>query len=109
MTPDLSANLSLLAPELIIALGAMLLLMIGVYSGERANSTVTGLAVAILIGAGAWMLMFSGSGQAFAGSFVADPFARFMKVLTLIGSVVTLIMSVGFAKAEKFDKLNIRS
>ena len=27
-----------------------------------------------------------------------------MKILTLVGSVVTLVMSVGFAKAEKFDK-----
>mgnify|MGYP000915416439 CR=1 FL=1 len=33
-----------------VAVGAMVLLMIGVYSGERANSTVTGLAVAVLIG-----------------------------------------------------------
>ena len=27
-----------------------------------------------------------------------------MKVLTLIGSVVTLVMSIGFARQEKFDK-----
>ncbi|MDQ6434456.1 NADH-quinone oxidoreductase subunit NuoN [Mesorhizobium sp. LHD-90] len=104
MTPDLSLSLSLAAPELIIALGALALLMVGVYSGERANTTVTGLAVAILIAAGAWMLLFTGDGTAFGGSFVNDAFGRFMKVLTLIGSIVTLIMSVGFAKAEKFDK-----
>ena len=104
MTPDLYQSLSLATPELIVAVGAMVLLMIGVYSGERANLTVTGLAVAILIGAGAWMVFMGGEGEAFGGAFVSDPFARFMKVLTLGGSVVTLIMSVGFAKAEKFDK-----
>ena len=104
MTPDLAASLSLATPELIIALGAMALLMVGVFSGERANTTVTGLAVALLIGAGAWMLVFTGTGAAFGEAFIADGFARFMKVLTLVGSVVTLIMSVGFAKAEKFDK-----
>ncbi|MFI0846763.1 NADH-quinone oxidoreductase subunit NuoN [Mesorhizobium sp. IMUNJ 23232] len=104
MTPDLSASLSLAAPELIIAIGAMALLMVGVYSGEKANTTVTGLAVAILIAAGAWILLFTGNGSAFGGAFVSDAFGRFMKVLTLIGSIVTLIMSVGFAKAEKFDK-----
>jgi NADH-quinone oxidoreductase subunit N len=104
MTPDLSLSLSLAAPELIIALGALALLMVGVYSGEKANTTVTGLAVAILIAAGAWMLLFTGNGSGFGGAFVSDSFGRFMKVLTLIGSVVTLIMSVGFAKAEKFDK-----
>jgi NADH-quinone oxidoreductase subunit N len=104
MTPELYSSLTLATPELIIALGALALLMVGVYSGPRANATVTGLAVAILIGAGAWMLLFGGEGKAFGNSFVSDPFARFMKFLTLTGSVVTLIMSVGFAKAEKFDK-----
>jgi len=101
---DLNTSLSLVTPELIVAIGAMALLMVGVYSGERANNTVTGLAVAILIGAGAWMLLFGGNGEAFGSAFIADPFARFMKVLTLVGSVVTMVMSVGFAKAEKFDK-----
>jgi NADH-quinone oxidoreductase subunit N len=101
---DLNSSLALVAPELIIAVGAMVLLMIGVYSGERANTTVTGLAVAILIGAAAWMLLFGHNGDAFGTAFANDPFARFMKCLSLLGSAVALIMSVGFAKAEKFDK-----
>ncbi|MBD0414834.1 NADH-quinone oxidoreductase subunit NuoN [Oryzicola mucosus] len=104
MTPELLSSLSLLAPELIIAIGALVLLMVGVYSGERANTTVTGLAVAVLLAAGAWMIVFGQDGAAFGGAFVTDGFSRFMKVLTLIGSVVTMIMSVGFAKAERFDK-----
>jgi len=104
MTADMISNLTLIAPELILAVGALVLLMIGVYSGERANTMVTGLAVAILIGAGAWMLLIGNHGQAFGGAFISDPFAVFMKVLTLVGSVVTLAMSVGFAREEKFDK-----
>lgn len=104
MTPELYTSLSLATPELILAIGAMVLLMVGVYSGERANTVVNGLAVAILIGAGAWLIFLGGEGQAFGRAFISDPFGRIMKVLTLLGSVVTLIMSVGFAKAEKFDK-----
>ncbi|MBA8904746.1 MULTISPECIES: NADH-quinone oxidoreductase subunit NuoN [Aminobacter] len=104
MTPELLSSLSLSAPELIIALGALALLMIGVFSGERANSTVTGLAVALLVAAGAWMLVFGHDGSGYGTAFVSDAFARFMKFLTLLGAAVTLIMSVGFAKAEKFDK-----
>ncbi|PSJ63789.1 NADH-quinone oxidoreductase subunit NuoN [Pseudaminobacter soli (ex Li et al. 2025)] len=104
MTPELYSSLSLILPELIITVGALALLMIGVYSGERANNTVTGLAVAVLLAGGAWLVLFGGSGQAFNGAFVADPFAKLMKILMLIGSIVTLIVSVGFAKAEKFDK-----
>ncbi|MCA0278498.1 MAG: NADH-quinone oxidoreductase subunit NuoN [Proteobacteria bacterium] len=104
MTPELLSSLSLVMPELVVAVGALALLMVGVFSGERANTTVTGLAVALLIAAGAWMFVFGHDGQGFGTAFVSDPFARFMKLLTLLGSVVTLIMSVGFAKAEKFDK-----
>jgi NADH-quinone oxidoreductase subunit N len=104
MTPELLSSLSLSMPELIIAVGALALLMIGVFSGERANSTVTGLAVALLLAAGAWMLVFGHDGAGYGTAFISDPFARFMKLLTLLGAVVTLIMSVGFAKAEKFDK-----
>jgi NADH-quinone oxidoreductase subunit N len=103
MTADLSLSLFLAAPELILAVGALALLMIGVFSGERANTTVTGLSIALLIGAGGWMLVFVGDGAGFAGAFVSDPFGRLMKLLTLAGSVVTLVMSVGFAREEKFD------
>ncbi len=104
MTADLSQSLILAAPEMILAVGALALLMIGVFSGERANTTVTGLAIALLIGVGGWMVVFVGDGNAFGNAFVSDPFSRLMKLLTLGGSVVTLIMSVGFAREEKFDK-----
>ncbi|TCD14452.1 NADH-quinone oxidoreductase subunit NuoN [Oricola cellulosilytica] len=101
----LSQGLALSIPELILAAGAMVLLMVGVFvPADRANATVTGLAVALLIAALGWMLFIGGRGEAFAGAFVQDGFAVFMKALTLIGSVVALAMSVGFARAEKFDR-----
>ncbi|MEK1851241.1 MAG: NADH-quinone oxidoreductase subunit NuoN [Phyllobacterium sp.] len=98
------ANLTLMAPELLITVGALALLMIGAFSGERANALVTGLAVALLLAALALVVLFPQDGHVFGRAFVSDPFSRFMKVLTLVGSVVTLVMSTGFAKAEKFDK-----
>ncbi|MBN9138120.1 NADH-quinone oxidoreductase subunit NuoN [Phyllobacterium sp.] len=104
MQTDMIANLTLMAPELLIAVGALALLMIGAFSGERANSLVNGLAVAVLLAALAILVLFPHDGHVFGRAFVSDPFARFMKVLTLVGSIVALVMSVGFAKAEKFDK-----
>jgi NADH-quinone oxidoreductase subunit N len=101
----LSESLTLAIPELIIAIGAMVLLMVGVFApAGRANSTVTGLAVAVLIGVLGWMLLMGGQGEAFGGAFIQDSFAVFMKTLTLVGSIVALAMSVGFARAEKFDR-----
>ncbi len=104
MVPNLSLSFSLAAPELILAIGAIALLMVGAYSGARANSTVTGLAIAVLIAAGAWILLFGSNGSAFGDAFINDAFGRFMKMLTLIGSVVTLFMSIGFAKSDNLDK-----
>ncbi|MBN9251933.1 MAG: NADH-quinone oxidoreductase subunit NuoN [Mesorhizobium sp.] len=103
MTPELSASIQLLMPEIILAVGAMVLLMVGVYSNSRSSTLVTTLAVLVMAAAGAWLIFSVGEGKAFGNSFVVDPFARFMKVLTLAGAAVTLVMSVGFAKAEKFD------
>ncbi len=105
MSFDLATSLSLAMPELILGIGAMALLMIGVFSNEKqANTLVTGLSVALLAIAALWILLFHSDGEAFGGAFVNDAFSRFMKLLTLIGAIVALVMSVGFAKAEKFDR-----
>ncbi|WOC14918.1 NADH-quinone oxidoreductase subunit NuoN [Pseudochrobactrum sp. MP213Fo] len=104
MYTDLIAHLTLAAPEVLLAVGALALLMVGVFSGPRASTLVTGLSVALLLGALALLLVFPAEGTAFGTAFINDSFARFMKVLTLIGSVVTLIMSVGFARDQKINK-----
>lgn len=102
---ELSQSLNIVTPELALAIGAMALLMIGVFSPkENANRLVTGLSVALLVATLAWMLLFDQEGTAFGGAFVQDKFAEFFKGLTLIGSIVALVMSVGFAREEKFDR-----
>ncbi|MEZ5801815.1 MAG: NADH-quinone oxidoreductase subunit NuoN [Nitratireductor sp.] len=63
-----------MAPELVLAIGAMFLLMLGVFRGRGASSSVTGLALAVLIIAGLWLVWFTGEGTAFNGAFVVDPF-----------------------------------
>jgi NADH-quinone oxidoreductase subunit N len=45
------------------------------------------------------MLLWRNTGQAFGGSFIADDYARFLKILALIGSAVSLIMSREFLSA----------
>ena len=91
-------NLSLAAPELLMAGGALVLLMVGVFSGEGANRLVTGLAIALIIAAGVLMWVEPEFGLAFNAAYISDPFAKFMKFLVLIGSGFALAMSVGFAR-----------
>ena len=102
---DLTASLMIAAPELMVAIGALVLLMVGVFSApQNANRIVTGLAISVLMAALLWVVFFGREGGAFGTAFINDPFARFMKALTLGGSIVALAMSVGFAREEKFDK-----
>ena len=100
----LMSSLALSTPEIILAVGSMVLLMIGVFSGNRSSSLVTGLAVALLIISGLWLVLLNGEGAAFGGAFLDDSFAKFMKVLTLIGSITALVMAVGHAQEEQIDR-----
>jgi NADH-quinone oxidoreductase subunit N len=84
-------------PELILAGGAMLLLMIGAFGGERAVSPMLGCAVALLLVAGlAVAAMPDERAAIFDGSFVIDGFAKFLKILAVLGSIGTLWMSGSF-------------
>src|SRR6202048_3967913 len=85
-------------PELVLAVGAMVLLMVGAYRGQGTTRLVTGLAISLLVLTGALELMLpAGKLTTFAGSFIVDDFARFLKILALIGSAAALILGTEFA------------
>src|SRR6267143_6504261 len=84
-------------PELVLAAGAMVLLMLGAYRGTQTTSLVTGLAVCLLVLTGVLELWLpAGKLTTFGGSFIVDDFARFLKILAIIGSAATLILSTEF-------------
>ncbi len=91
-----------LLPEIALGLGAMALLMFGVYRGERSVRTVDYASVALLIIAGLIVLTLpAGKLVTFDGSFVVDGFARFLKVLAIIGSAAAILMSIDHAERER--------
>jgi NADH-quinone oxidoreductase subunit N len=84
-------------PEMVLALGAMALLMLGAFRGQGTTALVTGLAVCVLVVVGVLELTLpAGKLVTFGGSFIVDDFARFMKIVALIGSVATLVLSAEF-------------
>src|SRR3954471_3198628 len=84
-------------PEVGLAVGAMVLLMLGAYRGEGTTRLVTTLAVVLLVITGALELMLpAGKLTTFGGSFIVDDFARFLKTLAIIGSAVAVILSTEF-------------
>jgi NADH-quinone oxidoreductase subunit N len=84
-------------PEMVLAIGAMALLMLGAFRGQQTTSLVTAVAVVLLVVTGALELWLpAGKLTTFNGSFIVDDFARFLKILALIGSGVALILSRGY-------------
>jgi NADH-quinone oxidoreductase subunit N len=98
-----------LYPELLLVLGAMALLMLGVFRPEReAEAEVLGWLAILILGAAAWFVLQQpqGTHQLFDGAFVVDGFARFMKVLTFVASAAALVLSFDYMRrvgALKFE------
>jgi NADH-quinone oxidoreductase subunit N len=96
------ASLAPLLPEIVLGLGAMALLMLGAYGGERMVRVIDIAAIVLLIVAGVLLLRLPGGKLiSFNGSFVVDGFARFLKILALLGSAVAIAFSLDYAKQER--------
>jgi NADH-quinone oxidoreductase subunit N len=92
-------------PEIVLAVGAMALLMLGAFRGEQTAVTVNWLAIVLLVAAGAITLLLPGGTlTTFGGSFIVDPFARFLKLLALTGSAAAILMSFDYLALEKQQK-----
>ena len=109
-------TLAPLVPELVVALGAMALLMAGAFrpasitdgaTSDAASDPAGGELIgwlAILVLAAALALSATGPNRTltlFEGAFINDGFARFMKVLILIGAAATLMLSFDDLKRMK--------
>jgi NADH-quinone oxidoreductase subunit N len=89
-------------PEIVLALGAMALLMVGAFRGEQATRSIDGAAILLLILTGAVIVWLpAGRLVTFGDSFVVDNFARFLKLLALTGSAVAILMSTDYLAAQK--------
>ena len=79
-------SVSILLPELILAVGALGLLLLGALRGDNDTKTISFLSV-VAMAVAAYVMLAAGPGtfSAFHGAFVVDGFARFAKVLILLG------------------------
>jgi NADH-quinone oxidoreductase subunit N len=95
-------SLPVVLPEAIVAAGVLALVVYGALRGDRTQWLVAEIAVALLAAALAVVVADQREAAAtFFGAFVDDPFSRFMKALALIGSLVTLVLSIDFMRNEK--------
>ena len=98
-------ELAPLLPELVLSCGAMLMLMTGVVIGERSSAMVNTWCVVVLVLAGAALAWVpSGPHAMFGGSFLLDEYARFLKMLALVGSAGALLLSLDYLTLERQQK-----
>jgi len=94
-------------PEIVLGCGALVMLMVGVciYQSERSAAIVNAWCIAVLVlVAGVLFSIPAGRHVLFGGSFVVDDFARFLKILAMIGSAGALTLSLDYLKVDKQEK-----
>src|ERR1700734_3325541 len=99
MDTDHLARLVPVLPEIVLGIGAAALLMLGVFQTGRPGRMVDYAAIALLAVAGIVLLLLPGGKlTGFGGSFIVDDFARFLKILALLGSAAAIAMSLDYAE-----------
>ncbi len=99
-------QLSFAAPELILAIGSMALLIAGVYLGDQSARQMSlasaGLLVAALI---ATVIAWTGTGAAiFSDSFRMDAFASFSKIVIFAAAAFAILLSDRYLAGEKLGR-----
>ena len=93
------------SPELLLAAGSMVLLMIGVFRDDGGLGIVTGGAIALIVTALALVHVVPSDGiELFGGSIILDPFSKFLKTLTLIGCVAAIVMSIDWMRSARMER-----
>ena len=91
-----------LLPEIVLAGGGMILLMLGVFCTPGREGLIDALSIVLLVVAGVLVILLPEARLvSFGGSFVVDDFARFLKILAVIGSAAAILMSIDYDRREQ--------
>jgi NADH-quinone oxidoreductase subunit N len=99
---DFSTSLALIAPELVLSLSGLALLLVAAWAGDRAARTISVLACVALGAAFALCIPvvsggFAGADRiAFDGQFRADAFASLAKLMIYAASLAALVLAPAF-------------
>lgn len=98
------ASLAPAYPEMLMALGVLVLIIIGVVVNKERSGLVTWSAIILMAVTGVLVATQHADGVVFNGLFVADSFARYMKVLVMGGAALALLLSVSNAEENGVHK-----
>lgn len=93
------------APELMLAIGAMALLIVGVFLGDASSRHISTACVALLIAAMLAVIAFgSAPHDLFNGSFRVDAYSNFAKVVIFAAATLAVLMSEKYLAGEQLRR-----
>ncbi|MBZ0216159.1 MAG: NADH-quinone oxidoreductase subunit NuoN, partial [Fimbriimonadaceae bacterium] len=105
MEPSNIPNLIPALPEIVLVVGAMVLLMFGAFNKSDATETITSASIFLLVFAAILVMIGPADGTTtFGNAFISDAFSQMMKIMALIGSLVAIILSRHYFRMEKFSR-----
>ncbi|MBL4612780.1 MAG: NADH-quinone oxidoreductase subunit N, partial [Emcibacter sp.] len=101
MLPDLAPAYG----EILMAIGAMALLMLGVFRGNKSTGFVSLMAAALMIVTLFITVSWNETAvYTFGDMFVVDRFTSFMKILVLVASAFAVLMSMQYFRDEQEER-----
>ncbi|MBE7209560.1 MAG: NADH-quinone oxidoreductase subunit NuoN [Gluconacetobacter diazotrophicus] len=91
-------------PEIVLSVAGLLILTVGVLRKEREpgfGCTVAAIAAFVVTGV---LVAIGPDGIGYRGTFVADGFATFTKILCLAGAALAAILALGYNRQQKLDR-----
>ncbi len=100
-----SADLSVILPEIVLAVAAIAGLMGAVYTGkDRLTPMLTWATAALFLVLAFWVGTSGAEATAFGGLFVSDAFARFAKVVVLVSAAAVLVIGQDYVQRRGLDR-----
>ncbi|MHA6720523.1 NADH-quinone oxidoreductase subunit NuoN [Sphingomonas sp. RS6] len=101
-----SMQLLMTLPELVLAVGSIVLMMVAAWGGQASTKLVSWASVALLAGAGIALTGPSSTGGiAFGGLYRADAFATFAKVVIYVAAAVSILIAPKFFQRTSGEDL----
>lgn len=107
MPGNILAQLAFIFPELLLALGAIALLLYGAFLGNNAYKNVIFSSIALILIALIIVLKMHYCAYIFNGALKLTLFNRFLKILILMASFFCLILLYAYNKFEVLDKFEL--
>jgi NADH-quinone oxidoreductase subunit N len=101
-----SMQLLMTLPEVVLGLGAIVLMLVAAWGGQQSTKLVSWVSIAVLAGAGIALAGPSSTGgDAFGGLYKADMFAAFAKALIFTAAAVAILIAPKFFERTSGDDL----